>query len=72
MSRETSGGIFSIIPRFLLPKSCYQTCTVAQGCGFAGAAFDADKFACQGGLCVYLGYLSDAESASQNVTYVCR
>jgi hypothetical protein len=53
-------------------KFCYQTCTVAQNCVFAGAGFDADKFACQNGLRVCLGCLSDAECASQNATYVGR
>ena len=53
-------------------KSCYQTCTVAKDCALSGPAFDADNFACQGGICTYLGCNSDAECAAQVATYVCR
>jgi hypothetical protein len=38
----------------------------------SGVAFDADNFACRGGLCTYLGCNSDAECASQVAGYVCR
>ncbi len=43
--------------------SCVKTCTSPAQCAIASAAFDADNYACTGGLCEYTGCNSTAECA---------
>ena len=55
---------------------CRQTCSTASDCvvASAGAAFDADNYACESGTCAYKGCNDDAECEStfKSTNYVCR
>ncbi len=53
---------------------CQMTCSSASDCAQTGAAFDADNYACEGGLCRYQGCNSDAECVStfSSDKYACR
>ncbi|MEQ8456321.1 MAG: hypothetical protein RLO52_15750 [Sandaracinaceae bacterium] len=42
-------------------RSCVQGCASAADCGTGTPAFDADNYACEGGLCFYTGCRTDAE-----------
>jgi hypothetical protein len=52
---------------------CQMTCTSPSDCVAAGAAFDADNWSCESGLCKYAGCKSDAECEStfMNKLYGC-
>lgn len=53
---------------------CQQACASAADCGQGTAAFDDDNYACDGGVCRYVGCRDDAECAATFVDdrYVCR
>ncbi|MGZ5970701.1 MAG: DUF7478 domain-containing protein [Polyangiales bacterium] len=55
-------------------KNCVKSCSVAADCATASAAYDADNYACEGGLCHYVGCKSDAEckSSFMKSNYACR
>ncbi len=51
---------------------CALTCITASDCDYGGgAAYDADNYSCDSGVCVYTGCNSDAECKSLG-NYVCR
>lgn len=53
--------------------SCYHTCDAAADCSLGTAIHDADNYACDGGLCRWLGCNSTAECQStfMATNYVC-
>lgn len=54
--------------------TCQSGCVSAADCATASAAFDADNYACDAGVCRYLGCNDDAECASSfaDARYGCR
>jgi hypothetical protein len=52
--------------------ACTGSCSTAADCGAGTAADDMDNYRCEGGACVPLGCLSDAECTSQSPGTVCR
>jgi hypothetical protein len=54
-------------------KSCYPTCGTVADCAGPTALTDADNYACNGGLCEYLGCNSTAECTTTYMTsnYIC-
>jgi hypothetical protein len=48
-------------------------CAVAADCGSSSVLSDEDNYACEAGLCKYLGCISDSErtSALMSPNYVC-
>lgn len=53
---------------------CRQTCSVDADCATASAAYDADNYACESGLCRWKGCNSDAECQSSfaSSAYTCK
>lgn len=53
---------------------CQLACEAAADCGSASPAFDADNYACEGGVCRYTGCRSDDECRAtfSRDDYVCR
>ena len=53
---------------------CVQVCATTSTCGAGTPAFDADNYACTGGVCEYAGCRSDAECQGtfMSTRYVCR
>jgi len=45
-------------------RTCQQSCDAAADCGSGTPAFDANNYACEGGLCRYVGCRDDAECES--------
>lgn len=54
--------------------SCLQACATAGDCGTGSAAFDADNYRCDAGVCLYEGCRDDAECAATffDPAYDCR
>ncbi|MFW5920240.1 MAG: hypothetical protein ACOCUS_00270 [Polyangiales bacterium] len=54
--------------------NCVLTCDTSEDCVTASAAFDADNYQCDGGVCRYRGCNDDAECADSFMDdrYVCR
>ena len=55
-------------------KDCHRQCSTVDDCvgSGTGAAYDADNFACEGGICVYKGCNSTAECVdSLGSSYAC-
>lgn len=54
--------------------NCVQSCVTPADCAAASAAFDADNYACEGGVCRYVGCRDDSEcrASLMNDAYVCR
>jgi len=52
---------------------CQPGCTTAADCDLGSAAYDADNYTCEGGLCVYSGCNSDDEcqASSPSLPMVC-
>jgi hypothetical protein len=55
-------------------EELHQSCTVAADCATTSAAYDADNYACDSGLCHYVGCKNDAECKSSfaKSNYACR
>lgn len=53
---------------------CQLGCSVTSDCSTPSAAFDEDNYRCEGGVCRYIGCVSDAECRSTFASdrYVCR
>jgi hypothetical protein len=51
---------------------CTRQCTTSTDCSLGTLHFDADNYACEGGLCRYTGCNSDQECADALGPYVCR
>lgn len=54
--------------------TCQQACASTSDCGQGTAAFDADNYTCDDGVCRYVGCSNDSECAStfMDDRYVCR
>jgi hypothetical protein len=55
-------------------RNCIKQCSAPSDCATPSAAFDADNYSCEGGLCNYTGCNSDAEcrTSLMKSNYVCR
>lgn len=55
-------------------KNCVKSCTAPSDCATMSAAFDADNYACESGVCRYTGCNTDAEckSSLMKTNYACR
>ncbi|MBL8719792.1 MAG: hypothetical protein JNL79_27630 [Myxococcales bacterium] len=55
-------------------RTCVTTCSAPADCTTIAGAFDADNYACEAGVCTYLGCKSDAECTEsfKKAGYVCR
>ncbi|MEM9493566.1 MAG: hypothetical protein AAGC55_30740, partial [Myxococcota bacterium] len=53
--------------------ACFLSCITAAECSQGTPAFDADNYQCQGGVCRYIGCVSDDECAATYLdpSYVC-
>lgn len=58
----------------LLIPICQKSCTAASDCATASAAYDEDNYACESGVCTYIGCKSDEEcrSSLMKPNYACR
>jgi hypothetical protein len=52
-------------------KSCWHTCTTAADCATASAPYDADNYACDGGVCAWQGCNTTAECATIDPDWIC-
>ncbi|MBO6933921.1 MAG: hypothetical protein JJ863_03075 [Deltaproteobacteria bacterium] len=55
-------------------RNCVLTCSAVADCSTASAAFDADNYECDAGVCRYRGCNSDSECTStfMDARYLCR
>lgn len=70
--RSLPGGFDPLTPT--PGKYCLKACATASDCATASAAYDEDNYACESGLCKYVGCKSDGEcqSAFMKPSYACR
>ena len=67
MSTRWNGTIG--VPSGGSPKT---SCPPAADCDLGSAAYDADNYACTGGVCIYTGCNNDAECQALQSGHVCR
>lgn len=54
-------------------SNCYTSCSAQEDCGLSGAsaAYDADNYNCESGLCLYAGCRNDAECEDTYEGMIC-